>query len=446
MNEVKASKKVSSIRGKIHRKFIMEEIAHYIGTDVLVFLILLLTPLLFTQFRETGQLLRLNKESFSLSQHVTKEQDTTINDATTKDATSNEEAINDVREVYFNVLDQDFKTVDRIPLRPLFRFAGIFVGILAGIQVLDLLLSYRGDRREIGKIFSPLGDLALKADELNRLSFGEDKYQLIEEAIDRVQVSESGEKLTFGDKDLQGIEAAMNNLLVRMREQNMQQARFVNDASHELRTPIAVIQGYADMLDRWGKEDPKVLDESITAIRQEGEHMSRLVEQLLFLARGDAGRTELTKTAVSLNGFMQEIYEESLMIDEAHTYRFVPSENEITVKADRGLLKQAVRILIDNAAKYTAEKDEIILSTGFDEAPYIQVQDTGCGMQESDVGHIFERFYRSEEARQYKGTGLGLSIAKWIVDKHGAHFQVLSRQGLGTRIRVVLSEVKQDGV
>ena len=104
------------------------------------------------------------------------------------------------------------------------------------------------------------------------------------------------------------------------------------------------------------------------------------------------------------------------------------------------MLKQAIRILVDNAAKYTKEKDEIILSLGYDENrnPYLQVQDTGIGMKEADVMHMFERFYRSDEVRSYNGTGLGLSIAKWIVDKHGGHFEILSRTGLGTRIRIVL--------
>ena len=85
----------------------------------------------------------------------------------------------------------------------------------------------------------------------------------------------------------------MNNMLHRMHDTYLQQARFVNDASHELRTPISVIKGYADMLDRWGKEDEEILEESITAIKHETDHMNHLVEQLLFLARGDAGRNTM---------------------------------------------------------------------------------------------------------------------------------------------------------
>ena len=319
------------------------------------------------------------------------------------------------------------------------------VGGLFGLQLLRLLFGYLHEGRRIRKILSPLNELAIRADELNRISFSEDKYLLLENAIEQIKPEEAG-PLSFGDSDLAGVEAAMNNLLIRMRDTYRQQARFVNDASHELRTPIAVIQGYANMLDRWGKEDEKILDESITAIRSESDHMNHLVEQLLFLARGDSGRTAVKREPADLNAMMKEIYEESLMIDEAHTYRFrkaVDGETEkIPVVVDTALLKQAVRILIDNAAKYTKNGDEILLDCGqtTDGGVYLQVQDTGIGMAEADVQHMFERFYRSDEVRSYQGTGLGLSIAKWIVDKHGGHFETLSRTGLGTRIRIVLPE------
>ena len=216
--------------------------------------------------------------------------------------------------------------------------------------------------------------------------------------------------------------------------------------------------------------DEKILDESITAIRNEADHMNHLVEQLLFLARGDSGRTSVTMEQLDLSSMMQEVYEESFMIDESHPYRYRPATQAVVVSADPALLKQAVRILIDNAAKYTNPGDEILLECGTvlserpappaagsgsakrlgkskaqtEEAPvqvkeaYIQVQDTGIGMEEADIQQMFERFYRSDEVRSYQGTGLGLSIAKWIIDKHGGHFEVLSRTGLGTRIRILL--------
>ena len=367
------------------------------------------------------------------------------------------------------------------------------------------LLSIRTEMSHVRKQLRPINDLALKADALSKLSLediytgkidditltggdinGAAKYegksdqnfadtaklQQVEEAIEHISTdsvghttTEDGDLVSLEDNDLKGIEQAVNNLLMRLRESYQQQARFVNDASHELRTPIAVIQGYANMLDRWGRDDPKVLDEAISAISNEADAMNRLVEQLLFLARGDSGRTTLKVEEVNLNEMMKEIYEESFMIDEKHPYKFKPyidpdksrdkagdvdtKENDLMdeelldpliVSADPALLKQAVRILVDNAAKYTNEKDEIILGVGKNEEgrPYLMVQDTGIGMNNSDVKHMFERFYRSDEVRSYKGTGLGLSIAKWIVDKHKGYFEILSREGLGTRIRIIL--------
>ena len=310
------------------------------------------------------------------------------------------------------------------------------------LQILGVLFSYFGEDRAIRKILAPINEIAIRADELSRLSFTEDKYQLIEDALEHIhpEQAEAERPLSFGDSDLVGVEAAMNNLLLRMRDTMRQQSRFVNDASHELRTPIAVIQGYANMLDRWGKTDEKILEEGISAIKNEADHMNYLVEQLLFLARGDSGRMSLNKQPVNTGELMREIYEESLMIDEDHRYRLMTEGESDEVSIDPGLMKQAVRILIDNAAKYTPKGEEILLSYGKNEkgSPYLQVQDLGQGISESELPHIFERFFRADEARGSAGTGLGLSIAKWVVDKHGGHFEVLSRKDLGTRIRIVL--------
>ena len=313
----------------------------------------------------------------------------------------------------------------------------IVCGSLFLLRLLCLFaFSFPAQEKRTAQILAPLKELAVKADELSRLEFGEDKYQLIEDAITKL---DDGGQLSLRDSELMGIEAAINNLLTRIRESNRQQARFVNDASHELRTPIAVIGGYADMLERWGKDDEKVLNESIAAIRTETARMKHLVEQLLFLARGDSGKTQLQLEEIDAGALLKEAYEESVMIDEDHVYRLRESGEVLPVQADQGLLKQAVRILLDNAAKYTAKGDEIILSSGRQEGHvYLQVQDTGIGMAEADVEHMFERFYRADEARSFEGTGLGLSIAKWIVDKHGGHFEIVSREDLGTRIRIVL--------
>ncbi len=318
----------------------------------------------------------------------------------------------------------------------------VIVGAVAVLQTLGVLFSYYFEHKKIKETLQPINEIALKADELTKLSFDDAKFHTIENAIEHISPEETTE-LSLGDSDLQGIEAAMNNMLKRMHNAYLQQARFVNDASHELRTPIAVIQGYANMLDRWGKQDEAILDESIAAIKTESDHMNHLVEQLLFLARGDAGRNTMTFEDVCLNDIIREIYEESLMIDEKHVYRYVAKDENVRMSADSSMIKQAMRILVDNAAKYTDEGDEIILSVGYQDEedgtrrPYIQVQDSGMGMAEVDVKHMFERFYRADDTRNVQGTGLGLSIAKWIVDKHKGSFVILSRKDIGTRIKIV---------
>ena len=294
---------------------------------------------------------------------------------------------------------------------------------------------------KIRKRLRPLNELAETANRLSNMVFDDSKFQNLEAAISKISPVTSNEKISIGDSELKGLEDAINELLDKMRDSYRQQARFVSDASHELRTPISVIQGYANMLDRWGKDDESVLDESIAAIKTESENMKNLVEQLLFLARGINGKTQLNKSEFLLNDMMKEVFEESKMIDKNHIYSYINSEN-ISVYGDISLIKQTARILVENASKYTEIGEEIILKVGKNEKdePYFYVQDNGIGMDEGDISHIFERFFRADTARVRKngGTGLGLSIAKWIIDSHNGYFGVLSRKEVGTRIIVFL--------
>jgi signal transduction histidine kinase len=194
------------------------------------------------------------------------------------------------------------------------------------------------------------------------------------------------------------------------------------------------------MLDRWGKSDPQVLEEAIEALKNESEHMKELIEQLLFLARGDSGRQNLNVVEMDLNEIVTEVYDESLMIDPDHEYKLVVNEMQpCNFTGDIAMVKQSKRILVQNAAKYSGKGDTIKLSAKKETngVSYI-VQDEGIGMTESDVSHIFERFYRSDVARNSEsgGSGLGLSIAKWIVDAHRGSIDVLSREDFGTRFTV----------
>lgn len=323
-------------------------------------------------------------------------------------------------------------------------FFNLLIRVIAAIGIIELIMLLNemifGTSKN-RRVLKPLNEIAETASRLSDMAFDEQKFQSLEDAIAKISPVTSDERIHIGDNELQGLEEAINNLLDRMRESYRQQARFVSDASHELRTPISVIQGYANMLDRWGKNDEEVLEESIAAIKSESENMKNLVEQLLFLARGINGKTQLKIVEFSLNDMMKEVLEESKMIDRYHIYTYIDSEN-INVYGDISLLKQTARILIENAAKYTDKHEEIILKCGKNDnnEPYFSIQDNGIGMDENDVVHIFERFFRADTARVRKngGTGLGLSIAKWIIDSHNGYFSVLSRKEIGTRITVFL--------
>lgn len=323
-------------------------------------------------------------------------------------------------------------------LNALYQFRWLYV--VEGVLLLwDLLFGTIGIRKKL----RPLDEMADAANRLSRAGLDEAQFHDLESAIEKISPTREDAMLHTGNQDLVGLEKAVNNLLSRMRESYRQQARFVSDASHELRTPIAVIQGYANMLDRWGKEDEKILNESIEAIKTESDHMKKLVEQLLFLARGDSGKTQLKMEKADLSALMREVKEESAMIDEKHTYTLIDSEG-VFAAGDMAMLKQTARILVENAAKYTPEGEEIKLKAGVKEGnvAFFTVQDSGIGMAQEDIPHVFERFYRADSSRTREtgGTGLGLAIAKWIVDKHGGWFEVLSREELGTRITVCLPQ------
>ena len=279
-----------------------------------------------------------------------------------------------------------------------------------------------------------------------RMQLSGGKMETLEQAIERASVDSPS--VTTGDADLASIEVALNRLLRQMQEAKLQQMRFVNDASHELRTPIAVIQGYVNMLDRWGKNDPDVLAESIASLKAESEHMQELVEQLLFLARGDAGRTALRHANTNLAALVGEVCEESQMIDAEHTYRLafdalLASDPRCDAPVDVALVKQALRVIVQNASKYSDAGTTVTFGIAPDAGMGtidISVEDEGIGMNQESAAHAFERFYRADNARDAgaQGSGLGLAIAKWIVDSHGGVIGVTSVEGVGSRFTIRL--------
>lgn len=246
---------------------------------------------------------------------------------------------------------------------------------------------------------------------------------------------------TVNSKDeLKELAETFNEMLDRIEDSYERQNQFVSDASHELRTPISVIQGYVNLLDRWGKEDKEVLQESINAIKVESENMKELIEKLLFLARTDKNKQKIERETFILEDFLNEICKETKMIDNLHEIEcHINFSGEVFW--DKKLIKQAIRVFIDNSIKFTPENGRIIIGCE-DIGPRVMmyVRDTGVGIPKEDIPHVFERFYRSDKSRTKEkgGTGLGLSIAKWITENHGGLLTMESDVNQGTTMYMIL--------
>lgn len=327
------------------------------------------------------------------------------------------------------------------------QFRLLFRALLIAEGLFFLLEAIKGISRT-RKILQPLSDMTKQAQSLtlrSNTASPEQIRQLRELAgtISDIDATKLDHRLNVDEtqNELQDLAAAINNMLTRIDEAYRAQVRFVSDASHELRTPIAVIQGYTNLLDRWGKNDPATMQEAIDAIKSEADSMKDLIEQLLFLARGDNNTLELCPEDVSAAEIIEEIIKETKMIHTRHAFRLQATAEPILKDADRQLIKQAIRILVDNSIKYTPEDGEIVISLSRDsDIARISVQDDGIGIDPQNLPHIFNRFYRSDEsrARETGGSGLGLAIMKQIIDRHEGTIEVVSRKGIGTKTSILL--------
>lgn len=219
----------------------------------------------------------------------------------------------------------------------------------------------------------------------------------------------------------------------------MKQQQFVSDASHELRTPLAVIQAKTDLLFRSPSAtiEDRIID--VSTISNESRRLSKLVTNLLTLARSDSNQIEVKKEAFQLDQLLAEImrqYEEIISYQGKELSLDISSP--VLFTADKERIHQLVVILLDNAMKFTAEGGHIRLSCRqIHSSILLMVEDDGMGISEEEIPRIFDRFYQSDKARTLsEGTGLGLSIAQWIIDKHNGKVTVASKPGAGTKIEV----------
>jgi two-component system, OmpR family, sensor kinase len=308
--------------------------------------------------------------------------------------------------------------------------------VLASGVTVAFLLSVVGAYLLARKALSPVSAVVTAA---HRISEGDRSK--------RLPVAHSKDEIGDLAATINGMLSHLEETLARLEETLDRQRRFVADASHELRTPLTSIHSYAQMLEEWAIKDPQIGPESVAAIKRESERMKALVGKLLELARGDEG-TELHLKDNNLTDVVQEAAESAraavngkVLIEDP-----TPKQGVQQVRAvfDRERLRQALSILLDNAVKYTPEGGRVTMRIVEENGSVgVEVSDTGIGIPEDQIPHVFERFYRAEEARSTEGLGLGLSIAQQVAEDHKGSIEVRSKPGEGSTfiIRIPRSKV-----
>jgi heavy metal sensor kinase len=250
----------------------------------------------------------------------------------------------------------------------------------------------------------------------------------------RLEIGAANDELTM-------LADSFNELLSRLDGSFETMRRFVADASHELRTPLAVIRGEADVaLDH--DRGPAEYKESLAVIQDEARRLTRLIDDLLNLARADAGHVSL---------YVEEFYVNDLLAECCRSIQTKAIAKKIDLecrcpedvayRGDQELIRRLMLNLIENAIRYTPEGGRVQIKA--EDSPgelRIQVADTGIGIPPETATHVFERFYRGDQARsrQNGGFGLGLSIVKWIAESHNGSVELSSKPGLGSTFTVSL--------
>lgn len=230
----------------------------------------------------------------------------------------------------------------------------------------------------------------------------------------------------------------INIMLDSIENSFQQQIYFVSDASHELRTPISIIHGYAELLKRWGKGDPQILNEGLDAIYTESNNMKHIVEQLLYLTK--IGSFNFSAAEFNLSAVICDIVSGYEM---THPDKIISVDvgESVPVVADKATVVELIRIITDNAIKYTRAGGRILIRCfKQNHNAVIKISDNGIGISEEDLPHIYDRFYRCDKSRgrETGSTGLGLAIAKSIIGMTGGSIHCQSELGKGTTFTITL--------
>ena len=263
---------------------------------------------------------------------------------------------------------------------------------------------------------------------------------------------ESDVRLDEGTKNNEFSKLARTyNEMVNLMQANIRnQTEFVEDVSHELKTPVAVVEGHLQMLNRWGKDDPEVLEESIEASLQETKRMKVLVQEMLDLSRAQDIDIHFKNEKTDIIELVRQLVTNYRMLYPKFTFTVDNDINDVVfVNMYRNHLEQVFVNILDNAVKYSTDRYEVHISLAIrNEQVDVAVQDFGSGLSDDDVDKIFNRFYRVDKARSREkgGTGLGLPIVKEMVERYGGKVSVDSilDQGSIFRIQIPITDKPEE--
>lgn len=308
------------------------------------------------------------------------------------------------------------------PVRDVDVILSTLTTILLGGGAIALLITAAGAAMLSGRALKPIDEVTRTAQSIVRA----------EDLGRRVAVPPR-------DDELHRLAVTINELLARLETLFTTQRRFIADVSHELRTPLAAMQGNLEVLERGGLRNPELAAEAVVDMRRETARLIRMTNDLLLLAQSDA-RVEIRNEPVELDSLILEVFRELRPLADKVQLR-LGAEDQVTICGDRDRLKQALLNLGVNALQYTPQGGTVTLGLEQREGhALLTVSDTGVGIGEDDLPHIFDRFYRSDRSRSRHsgGAGLGLSIVKRVAEAHGGHATVASIPGRGSTFAIWL--------
>lgn len=252
---------------------------------------------------------------------------------------------------------------------------------------------------------------------------------------ERVSHVENGDELS-------SLAKLFNDLMNQLEISFRQQKQFVEDASHELRTPITILDGHLSLLNRWGKSDPAVLDESLSASLQEVRRLKGIVQELLTLTKVESQLTNENRKSIQLEPLIHETLKrfEALNPDFSFCAK-LEKIRDVVISISPLHMEQILLIVLDNAIKYTIQDKRIFIEgEGLKNEVQITIVDHGVGIPEADLPYVFDRFYRVDKARNHEiaGTGLGLSIAQQLVNNYQGEITIQSQENVGTTVNIKL--------